>query len=240
MSDLFKPEPWWKKTICAFDLETTGLDLEKDRICQIAAVKFKGGKVLYRASALVNPGIPIEEEASAHNGITDAMVAGKPPLTEVAPRFLAFLESADVLCGQNVYGYDVPMLDKELAEDWQRVVAIRPILDTWPLIKHEKICGYWPGKGRHKLPNICTKLGIDCSDLQNVADDGKPQKGSADCVMVVRVLWDLLYSRKYGGIVQDYLTADAMEAERRLRVDFDRHDREFKEWLAKQPPREEG
>jgi len=237
MADLFHPAPWWKGTICAFDLETTGLDLEKDRICQIAAVKFKGGEVVYRASALVNPGIPLEEEASAHNGITDAMLAGKPTLEEVAPRFLAFLEGADVLCGHNVYGYDIPMLDKELGEDWQRLVAIRPILDTWPLVKHEKVGGYWPGKGRHKLPNVCTKLGIDCSDLQNVADDGTPQKGSADCVMVVRVLWELLRG-EYGRVVQNYLTADAQEAERRLRSDFARHDRDFKAWLAKQPPLE--
>jgi len=238
MADLFDGSPWWDETWCAFDLETTGLDLEKSRICQIAAVKFRRGEVLYRASMLVDPGIPIEEEASAHNGITDEMVRGKPPLVEVAPRFISFLEGADILVGQNVYGFDVPILDRELGEGWQRLVAMRPILDTWPLVKHDDIGRYWRGSGRHKLPAICERLGIDCSDIPDVAGDGAPVKGSADCIRVVRVLWTLLQSRVFGVAAKRYLTKDAQEAERRLRIDFDRHDREFKAWLAKQPARE--
>ena len=57
-----------------FDLETTGISCEKDRIVEISAVKVVNGKVVEEFSELVNPECKIPYYASRVNGITDEMV----------------------------------------------------------------------------------------------------------------------------------------------------------------------
>src|SRR3990167_205817 len=66
------------------DIETTGLDQEKDRIVQIAVVQVTGGELGERWSSYVNPGMPIPEEASRVHGIFDTTVASSPSFAEVS------------------------------------------------------------------------------------------------------------------------------------------------------------
>jgi DNA polymerase III subunit epsilon len=62
------------------DVETTGFSPTADRIVEVACVALDGTRTVDRWSTLVNPGRPIPDRASAIHGITDAMVAGAPPL----------------------------------------------------------------------------------------------------------------------------------------------------------------
>src|SRR3954463_4353669 len=76
----------------AFDLETTGLVAEIDRVVEIGAVRFDAsGRELGRFETLVHPGRPMSPAAQAIHGISDADLAGAAPACEVLPGFLEFL-----------------------------------------------------------------------------------------------------------------------------------------------------
>ncbi len=101
------------RDICFFDLEATGLNVLRDRIIQIAIIKFraKGGDP-EELSMLINPGIPISEEAMGVHGITPKDVARKPTFAQVAEEIHKFIGNAD-LAGYNSNRFDVPMLMEE-------------------------------------------------------------------------------------------------------------------------------
>ena len=98
-----------------FDVETTGLNVVRDRIVQIALVKLpKNGGPTEELSMLINPGIPISEEAMGVHGITPKDLANKPSFQQVAQKIWDFIGLAD-LAGYNSNRFDVPMLMEEFA-----------------------------------------------------------------------------------------------------------------------------
>jgi DNA polymerase III subunit epsilon len=98
-----------------FDLETTGLNVIRDRIVQIALVKIhKNGTDSSEFTTLINPGIPISEESMAVHGITPADLRNKPTFQQVADKIWDFIGNAD-LAGYNSNRFDVPMLMEEFA-----------------------------------------------------------------------------------------------------------------------------
>lgn len=98
-----------------FDLETTGLNVMRDRIVQIALIKlFKDGRPSQELSMLINPGIPMAEEAMAVHGLTPKDLANKPTFQQVAQKIYDFIGNAD-LGGYNSNRFDVPMLMEEFA-----------------------------------------------------------------------------------------------------------------------------
>lgn len=101
-----------KKPICFFDLETTGIQVAKDRIVEIAILKVfpNGNKESY--TWRVNPGIPIPAEASTVHGITNEMVANEPAFKELAPKIYSLISDSD-LGGFNSNRFDIPMLAEE-------------------------------------------------------------------------------------------------------------------------------
>ena len=102
------------RPIVSFDLETTGLDVQKDRIVEISCVKIMpdGSKDIrtYR----VNPGIPIAPEASRIHGITNEDVSDEPHFHKLASSLADFLVGCD-LTGFNLERFDLPMLKNELS-----------------------------------------------------------------------------------------------------------------------------
>ena len=84
----------------AFDLETTGLKADYDRIIEIGAVIMKQGKELARFQTFVDPGGPIPGEITTLTGIRDEDVAGAPGEEEAVRAFLDFAGDR-VLCGHN-------------------------------------------------------------------------------------------------------------------------------------------
>ena len=73
-----------KKPIVFFDLETTGVDVAKDRIVEISIMKiFPDGKKEIKTRR-VNPGISIPKEASDVHGIYDDDVKDEPPFKSLA------------------------------------------------------------------------------------------------------------------------------------------------------------
>ncbi len=75
----------------AFDLETTGLSSQNDRIIEIGAVRMRGGEELDRFQTFVDPHRPLEKKIIELTGITDEMLQGAPSIEEVLPQFLDFV-----------------------------------------------------------------------------------------------------------------------------------------------------
>ena len=101
-----------KIPICFFDLETTGTNIQHDRIIEIAVTKlFPSGEIIRKAN-LINPTIPIPPESSLFHGITDEDVKGKPTFKEVAREYAKLFEGSD-LSGFNIMKFDVPVLVEE-------------------------------------------------------------------------------------------------------------------------------
>ncbi|MDM7914436.1 MAG: 3'-5' exonuclease, partial [Candidatus Eisenbacteria bacterium] len=115
------------------DTETTGTDLNQDRIVQIALVKLYPDGRREEFESLVNPEMPIPREAQAIHGITDGDVALAPPFRRIAPTIALFCRGCD-LAGFNLGRFDVPLLRAEFQRaghawdlDGVRVVDVQRI-----------------------------------------------------------------------------------------------------------------
>ncbi|MDX9759978.1 MAG: 3'-5' exonuclease [Bacteroidota bacterium] len=97
------------RPLAFFDLETTGINTQSDRIIEIAVVKCLPQGNTTDLHSLLNPEIPIPAAATAVHGITDADVALAPTFARFAPRLIAFLDGCD-LSGFNVRRFDLPLL----------------------------------------------------------------------------------------------------------------------------------
>ncbi|MEM9885421.1 MAG: 3'-5' exonuclease [Bacteroidota bacterium] len=103
------------RDLCFFDLEATGLNVVRDRIIQIAVIKyFKDGRSPAELSMLINPGIPISIEAMNVHGILPKDVANKPTFRQVAQQIFDFFGDADI-GGYNSNRFDIPMLIEEFS-----------------------------------------------------------------------------------------------------------------------------
>jgi len=101
------------KNLVFFDIESTGLNVLKDRILQIALIKFTREKEEpVELHMLINPGVPISEEAFAVHGISNEMLRTKPTFAQVAEEIFSFIGDAD-LAGYNSDRFDIPMLMEE-------------------------------------------------------------------------------------------------------------------------------
>ena len=83
---------WTDIPLAVIDFETTGTDPETDRVIEIGIACFDQGSLTAREGLLVNPKIPIPDDARAVHGITDEELAGAPTFADVWPNVLQLLE----------------------------------------------------------------------------------------------------------------------------------------------------
>jgi DNA polymerase-3 subunit epsilon len=107
-----------KKPLCVFDLETTGLQITKDRIVQIAIIKILPDGSKKDLNLIVNPEMVIPQEVIDIHGITNEHAAKAPTFKELAPQIISFIGDSD-LAGFNSNKFDIPVL----AEEFLRVNA---------------------------------------------------------------------------------------------------------------------
>ncbi len=100
------------KPLVFFDLETTGINVSKDRIVEISVLKVMPDGTEHKKTWLINPTIPIPEKVSKIHGIYDKDVKDKPTFKDLANEILEFFGDAD-LVGYNSNKFDIPLLVEE-------------------------------------------------------------------------------------------------------------------------------
>jgi len=101
------------RPIAFFDLESTGVDVSKDRIVEISIQKLMPNGEKETFTKRVNPEMPIPIEASEVHVIYDFDVLNEKTWKEIAPEVVEFIGDAD-LAGYNSNRFDIPMLMEEL------------------------------------------------------------------------------------------------------------------------------
>lgn len=101
-----------KKPLVVFDLETTGLDLVKDRIIQISYIKVYPDGREERENMFVNPECEIPDIVISLTGITNEMVATAPTFKELSAHINEVFTGCDI-AGFNSNQFDVPLLAEE-------------------------------------------------------------------------------------------------------------------------------
>lgn len=102
-----------KQPIVFFDLETTGVNIAKDRIVEISILKVFPNGNKESKTWLVNPEVEIPAESTAVHGITNEKVAGEPTFKELATKINNMIAGCD-LAGFNSNRFDIPLLAEEL------------------------------------------------------------------------------------------------------------------------------
>lgn len=125
-----------KKDLVIFDIESTGLSTSTDRIVQLAIVKiFADGRETLEKCRLINPEIPISEEAMEVHKITNEMVKDQPTFGKIAKALLDLIGDAD-LCGFNSNRFDVPMLIEEFYRAGLEIdMSNRKTIDVWRIFQ---------------------------------------------------------------------------------------------------------
>lgn len=95
-----------------FDLETTGININKDRIIEISLLKVSPNGDEECKTRRINPGMPIPPESTKIHGITDEDVKDCPTFKVIAKSLAAIIEGCD-LAGFNSNRFDIPLLVEE-------------------------------------------------------------------------------------------------------------------------------
>ena len=118
------------KPLCVFDLETTGTQVTKDRIVQIAIIKLLPNGEQKEYNQLINPGISIPEEITAIHGITNDRVKNCSVFRDKAKEIAEFIGDSD-LAGYNSNKFDIPVLAEEfLRAEYEFDLSNRRFIDV--------------------------------------------------------------------------------------------------------------
>ena len=159
--------------IVAFDLETTGVDVDTSRIVSACvAVLDTDGDVVARWDWLADPGIEIPEGASRVHGITTerARAEGRPAAIVVAEIAQALRVSFALGMPVVVYNapYDLSLLDRECRRHGVPVLdELKPVID--PLVMDKAVDRY--RKGKRTLEVTADRYGVDLSDAHDAGSD---------------------------------------------------------------------
>jgi DNA polymerase-3 subunit epsilon/ATP-dependent DNA helicase DinG len=146
--------------IVALDIETTGLNTDKDAITEIGAVRFNTRRVEAEWHSLINPGRRIPPQITQLTGITDAMVRSAPSLRDVLPDLDQFVGDLPVL-GHNVR-FDLGFLRKA------GILRTNDPLDTYDMA-----AVLMPSAGRYNLGALAQALSIPLPATHRALDDAR-------------------------------------------------------------------
>jgi DNA polymerase III epsilon subunit family exonuclease len=168
----------------AVDVETTGLRPARQRIVEVAVVRFAEGREVERFESLVNPGRRLPKYIADLTGIADIDLAEAPTFAAVADRVLQVLGEG-LLVGHNV-GFDISFLDAELARlDRPRLTNER--LDTMGLAGR-----LLPQVRRPSLEAVAEKLGV-------IARPSKVHRAGQDATIAALVAMKLAEHARQAG-----------------------------------------
>ncbi|MEW2068464.1 exonuclease domain-containing protein [Streptomyces sp. NPDC007346] len=176
---------WHRKPFCGFDLETSGIDPETDRIVTASAVRYGGGSPTTGRSWLANPGVEIPEDATGVHGVTSAHAQehGRPPavvVEEITTVLAAAVTEGVPIVAMNAQ-FDLTMLDREA-----RRHGVRPLVDRVtprvldPRVLDKRVDRY--RKGGRTLTDLCQHYVVQLDDAHTA---------QADAIAACAVTWKI-------------------------------------------------
>ena len=167
---------WTDGAVVGFDTETTGVDVDVDRVVTAALVRRDAYGTAVR-SWLIDPGVEIPEGAAAIHGITTehARAFGRPPAEALEQIAGALAEAA--LRGEPIVAYnacfDLSLLDAELRRHGLRSVSDRlggtPLVVIDPLVLDRHLDRY--RRGKRRLGDLCEHYHVNSGDLHTADVD---------------------------------------------------------------------
>ena len=204
------------RPIAFFDLETTGLDPNKDRIIEIAILKI-GTEAIDTVSYLVKPPEPVSEEVTSITGITNEMLEDAPEWPRIAKDIQGFLFGCD-LAGHNIEDFDVPFLKAEfdrvaLEYPWPNNVTI---IDTLQIARRQF---------RHDLSTMF-KVYVKGSSDESIRKGNHftPHRALDDVLASAAVFRQQLNHEKLGGdlaSLREYFQYPYVDHQRKLKYNED-------------------
>ncbi|MFE7354768.1 3'-5' exonuclease [Streptomyces sp. NPDC057543] len=169
---------WYEGPLAAFDTETTGVDVEEDRIVSAALVvqDTAGGRTRV-TRWLVNPGVPVPVAATAIHGLTDDHLQRNgrwpaPVVEEIARALAEQCTSGRPLVVMNA-PFDLTLLDRELrrhrASSLARYLQNTPLCVLDPRVLDKHLDRY--RKGRRTLTDLCELYGVVLDGAHDAAAD---------------------------------------------------------------------
>lgn len=206
--ELGQDTDWRELRIALIDVETTGRDVATDRVVEVGVCIGVNGEIVERYKWLVNPGIPIPDEARAVHGISDADVKSQPTFAQVAAQIAEVLHG----CVPGAYNaaFDRAFIHGEMARaavstnaptlrrdvDW-----LDPLVWARYLQAEEK---------SRALGDVAGRLGIKLEGAH---------RADADAEAALRVLYTLgrdpRVPRSYGAFVQEQRRYNFAQADER-------------------------
>ncbi|MER6123668.1 3'-5' exonuclease [Streptomyces sp. NPDC001795] len=169
---------WYEGPLAAFDTETTGVDVETDRIVSAAVVVQDAPGTRPRMSRwLVNPGVPVPAEATAVHGLTEEHLQRNgrwpsPVMEEIARELGEQAAMGRPLVVMNA-PFDLTLLDRELrrhrASSLERWYASAPLCVLDPRVLDKHLDRY--RKGRRTLTDLCAHYGVVLEGAHDAAAD---------------------------------------------------------------------
>lgn len=151
-------------TFVVFDVETTGINAEHERLTEIGAVRIKKGSVEERFNTFVNPGKPISSFITELTGITDDMVKDAPGEAEAVKKFLEFAGD-DVLMAHNAR-FDISFITAACERNG---IPFGPVyIDTLKVAR-----GVLPTLKRHKLDTLTKHFKLPAFNHHRASDDAE-------------------------------------------------------------------
>lgn len=162
--------------IVLFDLETTGLDTENDRIIEISACSlFKDDKEI---SFLVNPGMSLPSAISRLTGITDEMLMDKPVFGDIISEFFGFCcgdnnsNKEVVLVAHNNFAFDKLFLENECKRAGIEIPTNITFIDSLNFFRN-----LMPKIKSHSLSYLCSHFELRHPGSHRALADAKALKG---------------------------------------------------------------
>ncbi|MER7584930.1 exonuclease domain-containing protein [Kitasatospora sp. NPDC097691] len=180
---------WYTGPLASFDTETTGVDVENDRIVSAAlVVQLAPGAPVRTTTWLADPGVPIPDGARAVHGITDEHVRlhGRPAGAVVAEVTRAL--AAEARAGHPVVvmnaPYDLTLLDRELRRHHGLTLvgglAAAGLLVLDPRVLDKHVDRY--RKGRRTLTDLCAHYGVELAGAHDAAADATAALTLTRCI----------------------------------------------------------
>jgi len=152
-----------ERDIIFFDLETTGVDIKRDRIVEISAIKYRTDKSKITYQKYFNPGVEIHQSAIEVHGLTEEFLSQFGPFKDSADELYEFFDGCD-LGGYNCVNFDIPLLFEEFSRcDKSPNWFNKNIIDSYNLLNKFET---------RKLNDIYKRFfGVDIDNSHSASED---------------------------------------------------------------------